>query len=130
MISLPQCKTLSLAMTFAAGLAMASPALAAAAPKARLTSCRAGSCLLVSGRRDSATAVVLINDHAVAVSGQRHWEVGLALDEARRWSSPLAGWTSVATYDPQSQTRIEREASLPIGLLGHADLDTIVVALK
>jgi hypothetical protein len=66
MISLPQCKTLSLALTFAAGLAIASPAVAAAAPKARLTSCRTGSCLLVSGRRDSATAVVPLAGAAVA----------------------------------------------------------------
>jgi hypothetical protein len=58
------------------------------------------------------------------------WQVRLSLDEVRSWTEPMARTISVATYDPQSQTRIEREASLPIGLLGHADLDTIVVALK
>ena len=123
-------QTLSLALIVSAGLATASPAAAAGGPKTRLAECRTGSCLVVSGRRDSAMTVVLINGHAVQVAGQHRWQVRLPLETVRTWSEPLARSISVVTYNPDTQVRMEREAKLPIGLLGHVNLDTLVIAVK
>lgn len=110
--------------------ASASPALAASEPSTKLVSCRSGSCLIVSGHRANASSVVLINDHAVTVSGQHNWQVSLPLDTVRNWSAPLARTIEVATFDPATQSRTATEANLPIGLLGHAELTSVVVAVK
>ena len=120
-----------LALTIvAAAAASAAPAMAASGPATRLASCQTGSCLVVSGQRSSEAAVVLINGHAVAVSGARNWKARLSLETVRSWSEPMARTISIATYDPATEIRSEREARLPIGLLGHAELDTLVVAVK
>ncbi|MDE2403135.1 MAG: hypothetical protein KGM17_00275 [Sphingomonadales bacterium] len=110
-------------------MALAAPAMAAA-PTTRLASCRTGSCLVVSGHRDRAGVIVLINGHAVAVEGERNWQARLPLDTVRAWSEPLARSISVATYDPQARSGTTSDADLPIGLLGHVELSTLVVAVK
>ena len=55
----------ALAMAPVLGASLASPAMADAAPSTRLVSCGAEDCLLVTGHRDSRTAVVRINGHRV-----------------------------------------------------------------
>ena len=109
--------------------AFASPVLAAG-PNTRLVSCQSGSCLVISGHRDNPSAGVLINGHVVAVEGQRNWQARLDLDTVRAWSEPLARTLVVETVDFTTASRAEQEARLPIGLLGHADLDTVLIALK
>lgn len=120
---------LTLALSVAA-FATAGPALAASSPTTRLAACRTGSCLVVTGQRDSAAALVLINGHTVSVDGQRNWQVRLPLDTVRDWSAPMARTIAVETVDPAGTARSAQDANLPIGLLGHVDLAALVVAVK
>lgn len=111
-------------------LTAALPVHAAVAPHTHLVSCPAGACLVVSGQRGSSAAAVRINGHPVEVDGQRHWQARLALATLREWSQPQARTIVVATLDPATGQATEDEADLPIGLLGHAALDSLVVAMK
>lgn len=113
---------------FAAAAAV--PAHAAIPPSTHLVSCSAGACLVVSGQRSSSAAAVRINGHRVEVAGQRRWQARLSLDTLREWSPPQARTLVVATLDPATGQVSEDEADLPIGLLGHVPLDTVVVAMK
>jgi len=122
-------RSLTVVAAFAAG-GLAVPAMAASAPTTRLVACPAGSCLAVSGRRPSVEAAVLINGHAVGVEGGRRWQVRLPLATVRDWSEPRARTIVVTTYDAAAQARASDEADLPIGLLGHVDLDSVVIAMK
>jgi hypothetical protein len=70
--------------SIAVALGLAAPALAAGEVSTRAVDCRAGNCLQVSGRRDSAAAAVLINGHAVAVEGGRSWRAEV-LEPVRRF---------------------------------------------
>ncbi|MFT4025576.1 MAG: hypothetical protein QM676_02050 [Novosphingobium sp.] len=120
---------LTLGAVLAAGLA--APALAAHEPTTRVVSCRAGSCLQVSGHRHSAAAAVLINGHAVAVEGERKWRAELPVETVRAWSEPFARTIEVATFDPATQRNTAMEADLPIGLLGGVtNLASLVVSMK
>jgi hypothetical protein len=119
-----------LALAAVAALSCTSPALAGSEPSTRLVSCRSGSCLVVSGHRDSPSAAVLINGHAVAVEGARRWRISLPVETIRAWSEPLARSIEVATIDATTQDKTAAEADLPIGLLGHAELTSVVVAMK
>jgi hypothetical protein len=119
------------ALSAVAALGLAGPALAAADPSTRVVACGTGSCLQVSGHRDSPAAVVLINGHAVEVQGERKWRTSLPVETIRTWSEPLARTIDVATFDPATQRRTAAEADLPIGLLGHsANLATLVISVK
>ena len=121
---------LALAMPALAATSLASPAMAAAEATTRLSPCESGSCLVVSGHRDSAASIVLINGHPVAVDGERNWRVRLPLETVRSWSLRMARTINVATVDPATESREDREADLPIGLLGHVELASLVVAVK
>jgi len=111
--------------------ASASPTLAAAEPSTRVVSCGTGSCLVVSGHRDSAAAAVLLNGHAVTVQGARNWRVSLPVETVRAWSEPYARTIDVTTFDPETRTRSAAETALPIGLLGSTtDLATLIVSVK
>ena len=104
-----------------AGAAMlAAGGAAAEAPRARLVACPVADCLLVSGRRATPDAPVLINDHPVAVEGGRRWRVRLSLDTLRAWSPSRARTISITTADRAAGGAITtQQADLPIGLLGH-----------
>lgn len=107
--------------------ALASSASAAAEPRTRLVDCKAGSCLLVTGRRADAASAVSINGHAVSVEGSRKWRATLPVETLREWSAPYARTITVSVADAKTRT----EADLPIGLLGHAEnLTMLVVSAK
>jgi hypothetical protein len=109
----------------------ASPAAAAAEPSTRVVKCKAGSCLLVSGRRADTGSAVAINGHAVAVEGGRKWQVRVPVATVREWSAPLARSITVSVSDPRTGAEAAREAALPIGLLGQAeDLAMLVVGFR
>ena len=118
----------SLAVLLGAGLV--TPALAAPAPSTRLVSCGAESCLLVTGRRDSAASEVRINGHRVEVEGKRAWRVSLPVATVRDWSVPFARRIDVSTHNAAVQEARLQQAVLPIGLLGHVpDLASLVITL-
>ena len=122
-MSLPTNKTLALGALLSAALASSG---SAAEPKTRVVACKAGSCLLVTGRRADGASLVNINGHAVAVEGSRKWRVSLPVDTVREWSAPYARTITVAVG-----TDASAEADLPIGLLGHAeDLAMLIVSVK
>lgn len=121
---------LTLAVSAFATASLATPAMAASEATTRLATCESGSCLVVSGHRSSAAAIVLINDHAVSVDGERNWHVQLPLETVRSWSLPKARTINVATFDPATESRAVQDADLPIGLLGHVELASLVVAVK
>jgi hypothetical protein len=106
----------SLAMLLAIGAA--TPALAASAPATRVASCNEGSCLIVTGSRQSRAEAVLINGHAVAVQGERNWKVSLPVSVIRDWSQRYARTIEVTTVNAAKAARTSAEARLPIGLLG------------
>ena len=121
--------TITLAAAFAANLA--SPAMAASEPSTRVVTCRSGSCLLISGSRDSAASAVSINGHVVEVEGKKDWRVRLPVETVRDWSIPLARTIEVAFTDAATRTKTAIEADLPIGLLGHAEnLASLVISMK
>ncbi len=104
---------------------LSAPALAERAPVTRLVACGTESCLLISGQRADAAASILVNGHAVATQGARHWRVRVPVSTVRAWSAPLARSISVTVADT------EFEASLPVGMLGRSrDLAMLVVRVK
>ncbi len=118
-----------LSVAFLAGLA--SPAMAASAPSARLVSHQARDCLLVSGQRDNAASAVRINGHIVQAEGKRHWRVHLPVETIRQWSAPFARSIEVTVVDPETRGETTARAALPIGLLGHVEnLAMLVVSVK
>ncbi len=120
---------LTLAATLAAGLA--SPAMAASEPSTRVVACRSGSCLLVSGSRDSAASVVKLNGHIVEVEGKKDWHARVPVQTVREWSVPSARTIEVAYTDATTHAQTAVDADLPIGLLGHAEnLATLVISMK
>ena len=127
----PSCLlALTMAVPALAMAGLATPAIAATDATTRLAACESGSCLVVSGHRDSAAAIVLINGHAVDVDGERNWRVRLPIETVRRWSLRMARSITVTTVDPATESRAEADADLPIGLLGHVELASLVVAVK
>ena len=108
----------ALPLTMLLALGAASPALAASAPTTRVVSCQEGSCLIVSGSRESPAETVLINGHAVSVEGARNWKVRLPVSVIRDWSQRYARTIEVTTIDAATAARTLAEARLPIGLLG------------
>lgn len=127
--TLPLCTRL-LALAAVTALGCASPALAAGEPSSRLVSCGTGSCLVVAGHRDNPAATVMINGHAVRVQGARRWRVSLPVETVRAWSEPFARTIDVAIFDTATQCMTATEADLPIGLLGHGELSSLVIAVK
>lgn len=122
-------RAFALGAIVAAGLA--SPALAASEPSTRLVECKAGSCLLVMGRRASAASLVSINGHAVATEGARKWRARVPVDTLREWSAPFARTITVSVEDAKTRADTTAEADLPIGLLGHVEnLAMLVVSAK
>lgn len=104
---------------------VSAPAWAAQAPMTRLVECGTESCLLISGKRADATAPVLVNGHAVAARGARHWRVRVPVSTVRAWSKPHARSISVTVADT------EYDASLPVGMLAAPhDLAMLVVRVK
>lgn len=121
--------TITLAATFTASLA--SPVMAASEPSTRVVTCRSGSCLLVSGSRDSTASEVSINGHVVEVQGKKDWRVSLPLETVREWSIPLARTIEVGFTDTATHAQTTVDADLPIGLLGHAEnLASLVISMK
>lgn len=116
-------RTLMLGLILAGGFA--APALAASGPATRLVECGPESCLFVSGRRGHAASPVSINGHEVAVEGGRKWRAQVPVETVREWSEPYARTITV------SVAGVEREARLPIGLLGSVkNLAMLVVRVK
>jgi len=102
----------------------------AAEPRTKLVRCGTESCLRVSGHRESAMAIVLINGNVVQAEGGHRWEVDLPIDTVRDWSAPHARTIEVSLHDPESQRGISAEIDLPIGLLGGVtDLASLVVSV-
>lgn len=106
------------------------PASASPEPSARLVRCGEESCLRISGHRDSASAVVMINGNAVEAQGARRWQVHLPVDTLREWSAPFARTVNIALYNPaERQETSQSVVDLPIGLLGGvSQLDSMVVS--
>jgi hypothetical protein len=107
----------------------ASPVLAASDPITRLVRCDSGNCLLVSGHRDSAASEVRINGQAVTVEGKRNWRVRLPVETVRIWSAPFARTIEVTLHDFRTQDISSENAYLPIGLMGHTNLASLVVGV-
>lgn len=111
-------------------VAIASPANAAE-PSTRVVKCKAGSCLLISGRRADASSPVAINGHAVGVEGARKWQVRVPVATVREWSAPLARSITVSVADARTGADVVSEAALPIGLLGQVEnLAMLVVSFR
>ena len=111
-------------------VACASTATAAPAPKTRLVSCGSESCLLVTGRRKSADSLVSINDRLVSVGGRRAWHVRVPLAAVRELTSPYARNIEVTVTQADGHEEWSEDASLPIGLLGHNNLATLVISAR
>lgn len=110
---------------------LASPAIAAPKPGARLVRCGAQSCLRVTGHRDDPASIVRINGHAVPVAGQRSWKVYLPIDTVREWSVPFARTIEVSTHATDAQSETVASVDLPIGMLGQTtELASLVVSLR
>lgn len=130
MILVRACKR-AVMLLIASGAALASPAIAASEPSARLVTCGNESCLLVSGRRDDEASSVRINGHAVPVDGKRRWRVSLPLETVRDWSAPFARTIEVTVLEADTGREAFQRANLPIGLLGHAtELASLVVRAR
>ncbi|MBO9669310.1 MAG: hypothetical protein J7485_02215 [Sphingobium sp.] len=108
----------------------AGTANAAPAPKTRLVSCGSESCLLVTGRRKGADSLVSINNRLVAVEGRRAWHVRVPLAAVRELTSPYARSIEVTVAQANGHEEWSEDASLPIGLLGHKNLATLVVSAR
>lgn len=120
---MPRLRTLMLGAVLAG--AFVAPALAAPKLATRVVECGAESCLVVSGRRDHSASQVSINGHEVAVEGARKWRARVPVETVRQWSAPYARAITV------SVAGAEKQARLPIGLLGHAqELAMLVVRVK
>jgi hypothetical protein len=112
----------ALALTIA--LASGTPALAANAPQTRLVECGAQSCLVITGSRDAVDSSVTINGQTVKTYGGRRWRVRMPVEAVRSLSAPYARTISVAVDGAK------KEAKLPVGMMGHADLAMLVVRVK
>jgi hypothetical protein len=120
---------LALGAVFAATLAP--PASAAAEPRTRLVECEAGNCLVVTGRRAHAAAVVRINGHAVPVQGSRKWRATVPVETVRQWSAPYARTITVSVVDAMTRSQASTEVDLPIGLFGRVEsLAMLVISVK
>lgn len=116
------------ALGMAAMVPLSTPAMAS---EARLVSCAPVDCLQLSGRRADAATPVLINDHVVAVQGNKRWRVRLPVATIRAWSTPHARSVRVTMPDPSGGEPIAEEAVLPIGLLGpRIDLAALIVRVR
>jgi hypothetical protein len=104
-----------------------SPALAASDPSTRLVRCDSGTCLLVAGRRNNAASEVRISGQVVTVEGARNWRVRLPVETVRSWSAPFARTIEITIREPGTQGVSLEKADLPIGLMGHADLASLVI---
>lgn len=111
-------------------VASASTANAAPEPKTRLVSCGSESCLLVTGRRNAADSLVSINNRLVTVEGRRAWHVRMPLAAVRELTSPYARSIEVTVAQADGHEEWSEDASLPIGLLGHRNLATLVVSAR
>ena len=115
----------TLALTTLLIAVSAAPAFGKGEPATRAVKCGAESCLLVTGRRDDASATVSLNGHVVAAEGERKWQVRVPVRTVRAWSEPYARTIAV------SVAGASRDAALPIGLLGEAEkLAMLVVRVK
>lgn len=133
--SLPtSCKSLgkmAFALAALACAGVASPAMAASEPVTKLVRCGAKSCLRISGQRHDTTAVVRINDHAVAVQGTQGWQVHLPVETVRQWSAPFARTIEVALVEPATQRQTIAHVDLPIGMLGvETGMDLVMVSVR
>lgn len=108
----------------------ASTAIAAPEPKTRLVSCGSESCLLVTGHRKSADSLVSINNRLVTVEGGRAWHIRVPLVAVRELTSPYARSIEVTVAQANGHEEWSEDASLPIGLLGHKNLATLVVSAR
>jgi len=98
--------------------AIGQTAWAAPREKARLVSCGAADCLLLSGFRAGRDHVVRINGHSVDVEGGRGWKVLLPVDTVREWSRPGARSIAVNTAPLNAKEEVSHQVVLPIGMLG------------
>jgi len=120
-------RSISLMLGVALLCGLPTHAMAASPPGTRLVSCHGQSCLLVSGYRADPASAILINGHAVPVTGRRKWSARLPLDALRQWAPPYARSIDIAVMDAQAGG-MTTSAALPIGLLGHTtDLAALVV---
>jgi hypothetical protein len=107
---------------------LASPASASPEASAKLVHCSTGSCLRISGHRESPTSIVRINGNVVPAEGRRKWAVELPIHTVRDWSAPHARTIEVALDDPATQRGATASVDLPIGLLGGVnELTSLVV---
>jgi len=113
-----------------AAITLATRAHAAAEPNTRLVKCEGKSCLLITGERDSPRSAVQINDHPINVQGGRHWRAELPLSRVRELSAPFARSIEVTVYNAESGGATTRDADLPIGLMGHTDLASLIVRAR
>lgn len=109
-------RLLALAAGIVAG-SVASPALAAREPSAKLVRCGEQSCLRVSGHRDNPASIVRINGYAVPAEGDSKWTVHLPVDVVREWSAPNARTIDVSIGNPEMAQETIASVDLPIGLL-------------
>jgi len=120
--------------TFALGAVwltcIAPPAFAVSGSTTRIVRCDPGNCLLVSGHRDNAGLEVRISGHAVKVEGRRSWRTRVPLDAVRDWSAPFARTVEITLYNPESQSVLHDQAILPIGLMGHTELASLIVGVR
>ena len=126
--SYSRARILGLAAMLVAGVS--SPACAATEPRTRLVACEAGSCVLVTGRRANAASAVRINGRPVAAEGVRIWRARVPVDTVRTWSAPFARTIIVSVVDAETRTEAMTEVDLPIGLLGQAELASLVISAK
>lgn len=99
-------------------LALSPPISAAPAPEARLVRCGVHDCLRVSGQREDARVLVIVNSHETSPRGARKWRVDLPLDTVRRLAPLHARTVEVTLRDPDTGDETSASVRLPIGLLG------------
>lgn len=110
---------------------LAAPAGAASGTSAKLVSCGAQSCLLITGHRDDPASIVTINGQAVSVEGKRGWRVSLPVETVRQLSAPYAREIEVSLRDPATQSETSDSVDLPVGLLGGlTDLSALEVSIN
>jgi hypothetical protein len=84
-------------------------------------------CVLISGHRDDPAAAVLIESHAMPVTGKRNWRTTVPVQTLRQWARPYARRITITIagqHDPVM-------ADLPIGLLGHTtDLAALTIGQR
>ena len=113
-----------------AAFAVTCASTASAAPKTRLVSCGSESCLLVTGHRKGADSLVSINNRLVTVEGGRAWHIRVPLVAVRELTSPYARSIEVTVAQADGHQEWSEDARLPIGLLGHKNLATLIVSAR